>query len=100
MGLGQALSEELIFDAETGTPLNANLVDYRIRKATEVPIVEPIIVETNDPLGPYGAKGFAEGPNIGVCGAVANAIYNAIGVRIKELPITPEKVLRAIKGAL
>ncbi len=63
----------------------------------DIPETELILVETNDPEGPFGAKGMAESPEIPPIGAIANALYDAIGVRIKSLPMTPEKVLRALK---
>jgi CO/xanthine dehydrogenase Mo-binding subunit len=59
--------------------------------------LDPIIVESNEPTGPFGAKGVGEGTTVGVASAIANAIYNAIGVRMKELCITPEKILQALR---
>ena len=97
MGLGWALVEELLFD-QHGKPLNPNCTDYKIFTSVDAPKIIPIIVESNDPLGPYGAKGFGEAPSIPVPGCIANAIYNAIGMRLKDLPITPEKVLEALKA--
>ena len=96
MGLSFSLSEELVFDVD-GKPLNLSTTDYKIFTSGDCPEIVPVIVETDDPLGAYGAKGFAEAPTIGVPGCIANAIYNAIGIRFKELPMTPEKVLEAIK---
>lgn len=97
MGLGWTFVEELLFD-HYGNPLNANCTDYKIFTSADTPKIIPIVVESNDPLGPYGAKGFGEAPCIPVPGCITNAIYNAIGVRIKALPITPEKVLKALKA--
>ena len=96
MGIGWALSEELHFDNQ-GRPLNFSLTDYKIFTSADCPEIIPIIVESDDPLGPYGAKGFGEAPLSAVPGCIANAIYNAIGIRFKELPITPEKVLKALR---
>lgn len=96
MGISWALSEELRFD-DRGRPLNFSLTDYKIFTSADCPVIIPIIVESDDPLGPYGAKGFGEAPIVAVPGCIANAIYNAIGIRFKELPITPEKVLKALR---
>ncbi|MCC7535681.1 MAG: molybdopterin-dependent oxidoreductase [Deltaproteobacteria bacterium] len=94
MGLGQALMEELRFNK--GQPLEPNLLDYRTLSAKQMPEVEVIVVETNDPEGPFGAKEVGEGPLAPVIPAVANAIYDAVGVRLRELPMTPDRVLEAI----
>ncbi len=95
-GLGYALTEEIAFDE--GKVINPSLAEYKILNARDVPPITPIIVEAHDKTGPFGAKGLGEPGLVGVAPAIANAIYDAIGVRIKELPITPEKVLNAIKG--
>jgi 4-hydroxybenzoyl-CoA reductase subunit alpha len=95
MGLGYALSEELLI--EEGAILNPSFLDYKILLPDEMPEIESIVVETDDPEGPFGAKEAGEGLILPVAPAIANAIYDAIGVRIKELPITPEKILRALK---
>jgi 4-hydroxybenzoyl-CoA reductase subunit alpha len=93
--MGQLLYEEMVF--EEGKALNSSFIDYKIPTAMDIPETELILVETNDPEGPFGAKGMAESPEIPPIGAVANALYDAIGVRIKSLPMTREKVLRALK---
>ncbi|MFQ5796225.1 MAG: xanthine dehydrogenase family protein molybdopterin-binding subunit [Candidatus Bipolaricaulia bacterium] len=95
MGLGYALVEELKFDEE-GRALNRSLLDYRILKSTGIPKLETILVETYEPSGPYGVKAIAEIPINGPAPAVANAVAHALGVRIRGLPIIPEKVLRAL----
>ena len=95
-GLGYALTEEMAFDG--GKVMNPSLADYKILNAKDVPPITPIIVEAHDDTGPYGAKGLGEPGLVGVAPAIANAIYDAIGVRIKDLPVTPEKILNAIKG--
>jgi carbon-monoxide dehydrogenase large subunit len=95
-GLGYALTEEIVFDG--GKVINPSFADYKIPMAMDIPPITPIIVEAYDETGPYGAKGLGEPGLVGVAPAIANAIYDAIGVRIKDLPITPEKVLDAIKG--
>ena len=94
MGVGYALTEGIQY--KDGEVENPNLVDYKIPTALDVPDITPIIVEEPDPTGPFGAKGVGEGTLVPVAPAIANAIYDAIGVRIKELPITPEKILRAL----
>ncbi len=96
MGLGMALMEEIKFDEE-GTLVNPNLSTYLIPTALDVPRMETVIVEDEEPLGPFGAKGIGEPATIATAPAVINAIYNACGVRIKELPATPEKILRELK---
>lgn len=94
MGIGWALTEELLL--REGKILNDSFRDYRILRACDVGEIVPIIVESNEPTGPFGAKGVGEGTMVGVAPAVANAIYDAIGVRMKELCITPEKLLEAL----
>jgi 4-hydroxybenzoyl-CoA reductase alpha subunit len=94
-GLGYALSEGLVW--EEGIVLNSNFQDYRIFFINDVPPIKSILVESIDPDGPYGAKGLGEPTTIPTAAAVASAIYDAVGVRIKTLPITPEKILRALK---
>ena len=96
MGLGFALLEEIKKDGR-GAVVNPSLADYKIPCALEVPAIVPIVVEAHDPLGPYGAKGLGEAGTIPTAPALANAIYNAVGVRIMELPITAEKVFRALR---
>ena len=95
MGVGYALTEELKLDR--GRVVSDNFLDYKILTAMDRVPVEPILVETIDEAGPFGAKGVGEPGCVPVAPAIANAIYDAVGVRIKSLPITPEKVLRAIK---
>lgn len=95
MGIGYALTERLII--KNGKVMNPNFLDYKILTAKDIPNIEPIVIETNDPFGPFGAKGIGEPGLVPTAPAIANAIYDAIGVRIKDLPITPEKILSAIK---
>ena len=94
-GLGYALTEDLV--CENGQPINPTMMDYKILSAMEMPPVQSIFVATNDPRGPYGAKGLGEMGLVMTAPAVANAIYDAVGVRITDLPITPEKILNALK---
>jgi len=96
-GMGYALMENLQFDPDSGTCLTGDFLDYKIPTALEMPRdIQSIFIESNEPTGPFGAKSLSE-PCITVpAPAIANAIYNAIGVRIRDLPITPEKILRAL----
>ena len=94
-GVGQALYEERL--TERGRVLNPSFLDYRMPKSLDMPQVETILVETHDPAGPFGAKECGEGPTGAVAPAIANAIYDAIGVRVNNFPITPEEVLQALK---
>jgi xanthine dehydrogenase molybdenum-binding subunit len=94
-GLGYALTEELVLDA-AGRPVNPNFLDYKMFSAEDMPKLTTILVETDEPLGPYGAKSISEVPINGPAPAIANAIFHAVGVRIRKLPIRPEDVLRAI----
>lgn len=96
MGLGYALTEELM--VKDGRILNPDFLDYRLFTAADMPPIETIIIETDDPGGPFGAKGVGEMGGTPTAAAIANAVYNAIGVRLTELPMTPERVLRAIMG--
>jgi CO/xanthine dehydrogenase Mo-binding subunit len=95
-GLGQALSEELVFNE--GRVLNANLTDYKMPTAMDVPRIESILVERASQAGPFGAKGVGEPPCIEPLATVANAVAAASGVRITNAPITAEKVLRYTSG--
>jgi len=90
-GIGYALFEEL--KREKGKILNPSFTDYKIMRALDVPDIKCILVETNDPVGPYGAKGLGEEVTVPVAPAISNAIFDAIGVRVRQLPITPEKIL-------
>jgi xanthine dehydrogenase molybdenum-binding subunit len=80
-----------------GRLMNANFLDYKMLTAKDVPPVEAVIVETDEKDGPFGAKGIGEPGLVPTAPAIANAIYDAVGVRIKDLPITPEKILKALK---
>ena len=96
MGQGYALTENLI--VENGIMRNPNFRDYKLVTAPEIPEMDISFVESMDGEGPQGAKGVGEAPAICVAAAVANAIYNATGVRIYALPFTPENVYRALHG--
>ncbi len=96
MGLGQVLTEEMRY-TKKGNLLNPNLLEYKIPTIHEMPEVVPIIVESNDPEGPFGAKEAGEGPLLPILPAVCNAVYDAIGIRTNELPITPDKLYKLIE---
>jgi CO/xanthine dehydrogenase Mo-binding subunit len=95
-GIGMALSEGLIF--RDGRVANAGFLDYKIPSALDLPPIETVLVEAPAQDGPFGAKGVGEPPIVPVPAAIANAIFNAIGVRVTSLPITPEKLRRAISA--
>src|SRR5262249_10292085 len=91
--------EEQIF-LKNGLHKIPSILQYKAATTLETPEMETILVETDDPEGPYGAKEAGQGPLLPVVPAVANAVYDAIGVRIHEIPITPDKILRALDGRL
>jgi 4-hydroxybenzoyl-CoA reductase subunit alpha len=96
MGMGQALTEEMIW--KDGMLMNPGLLEYRSPSSLESPEVEPIIVESIDPEGPFGAKECSEGSLAATIPAIANAIYDAVGIRLREAPFTPERVLAALRA--
>ncbi len=96
MGMSETLLEDEIFDSR-GRMLNADLHNYLIATSAETPNIDSTIVDSYEPEGPFGAKEVGEGATLPILGAIANAVADAIGVRIFELPITPEKVLKAIR---
>ena len=96
MGLGQALSEENRYDTVSGLPLGPNMLDYRVPSIVESPPIEVEIVESMDPNGPFGAKEASEGALAALLPALANAVDDALGLRLKETPLTPDRVLDAI----
>jgi len=94
MGIGMALTEELVFDHRYGRLVNNNFADYHVPVNADIPQIEAIFVNKPDPyINPIGAKGMGEIALIGMAAAVANAVYNATGKRIRTLPITPDKLL-------
>ncbi|MBU2646516.1 xanthine dehydrogenase family protein molybdopterin-binding subunit [bacterium] len=96
MGLGYALLEETYFDPRQGHLLNPGFLDYKMLTFADMPPVTTIIADVIEPTGPFGAKGVGEGVTNPVAPAVANAIFNAVGIRLTDLPMTPEKILKAI----
>jgi 4-hydroxybenzoyl-CoA reductase subunit alpha len=96
MGIGEAIWEEVRFD-EKGRILNPNLSEYRMPTALDIPMLNSLVVESYDPAGPWGVKEVGEGASVPTEGCVANAILDATGVLIDSLPLTYEKVWRALK---
>jgi xanthine dehydrogenase molybdenum-binding subunit len=88
--------EEVKYSAD-GDPQNAGFLDYKIPSILDLPLIEPVIVEEADAEGPFGARGVGEPPILAMAPAIANAIHDAVGVRITSLPITAEKVLQALR---
>ena len=97
-GIGRALSEELLIDPENGSVRNPSLSTYLMPLAVDMPPIENILVEVPSESGPFGARAVAESPGFGPPAAIGNAIYDAIGVRIKELPFSAERIRAAIHG--
>lgn len=96
MGVGYATTENLVI--ENGIVKNPSFRDYKLITAPEIPSLDMTFIETHDPEGPAGAKGIGEAPSICISAAIANAVYNATGVRFNELPLTPERVLRRLRN--
>ncbi len=96
MGMSETLFENQVFDSN-GRMLNPDLHNYLIATSADTPEIQSVIVDSYEPAGPFGAKEVGEGASLPILGAIANAIEDAVGVRIKELPITPEKILKAIR---
>jgi CO/xanthine dehydrogenase Mo-binding subunit len=95
-GIGWALHEAMRW-SESGQPLNPSFLDYDLPKASQLPPIAVELVEVPSPIGPFGAKGVGEPPVVPTAAAIANAIADAIGVHLSELPITPERVLAALR---
>ena len=96
--LGFALSEELVTDVPTGVTLNGSYLEHKSPTIRDYPGVETIYANVVDPIGPMGAKALGEVPSVGVAPAIVNALYDAIGVRFVELPVTPDKILIALQN--
>jgi xanthine dehydrogenase YagR molybdenum-binding subunit len=93
MGLGLALTEETLFDERSGRIMNATLADYHIPAHLDVPDIDVMWTDIPDPRSPLGARGIGEIGSTGVAAAIANAVYNATGTRVRNLPITLDKLL-------
>jgi xanthine dehydrogenase molybdenum-binding subunit len=96
-GIGYALMEEIPMDPDTGAPLTLNLDSFKIPNLVDIPSIEAVLIEQPDPIGPFGAKALGEPPLVPVAAAIANAVYDATGVRLRSLPITAEKLLRELR---
>src|ERR1041384_7858995 len=96
-GIGWALNEEYVYGAD-GKLQNAGFLDYRMPVASDVPMIDAIVVEVANPKHPYGVRGVGETPIVPPLGAIANAMEQATGIRFTELPMSPPTVLRARKG--
>lgn len=99
MGMGYALKEEIDYDS-SGSQVQNSFKKYNLPKAEEMPELIPVIVESNDPTNPHGIKGVGETGLIPTPAAILNAIYDAVGIRFKELPVTKEKVLAKLNGSI
>ena len=95
MGIGMALHENLVYDRRSGTALSAGYYGARVATHRDAPDIEVIFIESDDGLGPFGAKSMGESSKVPAPAAVANAVFNAIGVRMKDLPITSDKIVAA-----
>lgn len=96
MGIGMALHEELLYDRRSGVPLNAGYYGARVATHLDAPVVDVLFVETDDGLGPYGAKPVGEPPIIPSVAAIANAFFNATGRRLKDLPFSRDRILETL----
>jgi CO/xanthine dehydrogenase Mo-binding subunit len=96
-GVGWALNEEYIYGAD-GKLQNAGFLDYRMPVASDLPMIDAIIVEVPNPRHPYGVRGIGETPIVPPMAAIANAIEQATGIRFTELPMSPPKILKALKA--
>ena len=96
-GIGFALSEDFVVDKSTGQTLSDSFATYKIPSTRDMPEIDVILVEEPVPSGPFGAKGVGEPGLINVAPSIANAVYDAIGIRIHSLPMSPEKILEALK---
>jgi xanthine dehydrogenase YagR molybdenum-binding subunit len=98
-GISTALFEERVIDENTGKMVNSNLQSYKIATSMDMPEIVPLFVDLVDPrINNLGNKGLGEPPRIPSSAAVANAVYNAVGVHLREIPMTPDKVLKALRG--
>ncbi|MBI4169469.1 MAG: xanthine dehydrogenase family protein molybdopterin-binding subunit, partial [Acidobacteria bacterium] len=98
MGLSYALLEQRVMDRPTGIVMNTSLEEYKIAGTLEMPEIVPIMVDVYDPTNSIGVKGLGEPPIVPTAAAIANAVSNAIGARVRDLPITPDRVLALLAG--
>ena len=99
MSLGAVLTEELLVDKATGLPLNPNLLDYKPLSIKDAPLAEVIIIEHPKAYGTFGGHGLGEPPMAMAAPTVVNAVYNAVGAWVTDMPLTRDKLLAALKGA-
>jgi xanthine dehydrogenase molybdenum-binding subunit len=97
-GIGYSLTEDFVIQKNTGVVISDNFITYKIPSSLDLPEIEVILVEEEDPAGPFGAKGCGESGPVTIAPAIANAVYDAIGVRVLELPITSERIFKALKA--
>jgi len=97
-GIGFALCEEILF--KNGEIINPTFLDYKVLSSLDMPNVKSIIVESDDPEGPFGAKGVGELSTIPTAAVIANAVYDGIGIRVRKLPITPEHLIELINARM
>lgn len=97
MSLGYGLMEQMLIDNKTGKVLNPNLLDYKMPTMADVPPIEVVFIETDDPSSAYGNKALGEAPTVTTAPAIRNAVLNATGVMINENPLTPERILMKLK---
>ena len=98
MAVAYALAEELRYDEKTGAPLNNNLLDYKMPTSMDLPDLDTLFVEEDDPMGPYGNKALGEPPICSPAAAIRNAILDAVGIEVDELPIKPQKLTEILKN--
>jgi CO/xanthine dehydrogenase Mo-binding subunit len=96
-GIGWALSEEYVYN-QKGEMTNASFLDYRLPTSLDLPMIETVMVEVANPGHPFGVRGVGEVPIVPPPAAIANAIHQAIGVRMNELPMSPGRVVKALAG--
>jgi 4-hydroxybenzoyl-CoA reductase subunit alpha len=94
-GMGQAIYEDFIMDK--GKTLNPTFLDYKMPRSTDVPAIRVIDIITDDPDGPFGAKEASEGSHVSAPPSIVSALHDATGIWFKELPVTPEKIVQALK---
>ena len=96
MGIGMALHEDLHYDPRSGQPLTAGYYGHRVLTHMDAPDIEVLFIESDDGYGPYGAKSMGEASKVPAVAAVANAVFNATGKRMRDLPITRDKMMGAL----
>jgi xanthine dehydrogenase YagR molybdenum-binding subunit len=99
MGIGMALHEELMYDPRNGQPLTAGYYGHRVLTHMDAPEIEVVFIQSDDGYGPFGAKSIGEASKLPAVAAVANAIFNATGVRMKDLPIRRDRIVAAMARA-